>query len=111
MGAADRAGPRHPGTAADERCDAGGVVRRHERRPGDQRRVTGQQTRHRMDRRDLQGLGVRQLGNKPGSRCASIVFPTPGGPVIIRWCAPAAATSTAKRAWVCPTTSVRSRSG
>ena len=23
-------------------------------------------------------------GNKPGSRCASIVFPTPGGPVSIR---------------------------
>ena len=37
-------------------------------------------------------------GSSPGRRCASIVLPIPGGPVNIRWCAPAAASSTAKRA-------------
>ena len=31
-----------------------------------------------------------------------MVFPIPGGPVSIRWCAPAAATSTAYRACVWP---------
>lgn len=50
----------------------------------------------------------RSGGSRPGKRCASIVFPIPGGPVNIRWCAPAAANSTAKRASAWPTTSAMS---
>ncbi len=40
-------------------------------------------------------------GRRPGSRSASIVLPEPGGPIIKRWCGPAAATSRARRprAW------------
>ena len=50
-------------------------------------------------------------GSGPGRRWASMVFPTPGGPVSMRWCAPAAATSTANRACACPITSARSAIG
>ena len=44
-------------------------------------------------------------------RWASIVFPVPGGPTSSRWCPPAAATSSARRASSCPTTSARSWDG
>ena len=73
-------------------------MRRHERWPRDERRVARQEAGHRVDRGDLQRLVRVSGGSRPGSRCASMVLPTPGGPVSMRWCAPAAATSTAKRA-------------
>ena len=41
-------------------------------------------------------------------RRASIVLPAPGGPVRSRWCRPAAATSSARRAHASPRTSARS---
>lgn len=41
----------------------------------------------------------------PGMRTASMDFPTPGAPVMRRWCPPAAATSMAWRASNCPLTS------
>ncbi len=43
-----------------------------------------------------------------GRRRASIVLPTPGGPTIKRWCEPAAATASARRACSSPRTSARS---
>ena len=47
-------------------------------------------------------------GSSPAIRCASIVLPVPGGPTSSRWCPPAAATSSARRASSWPTTSARS---
>ena len=44
----------------------------------------------------------------PGSRCASIVLPVPGGPSMSMWCPPAAAISRARLATACPATSARS---
>jgi hypothetical protein len=49
-------------------------------------------------------------GSRPWSRRASIVFPQPGGPASSRWCPPAAASSTARRAIAWPRTSTRSSS-
>ena len=46
----------------------------------------------------------------PGSRCASIDLPVPGGPVIKRLWPPAAAISNAIRAVCCPLTSAKSGS-
>ena len=43
-----------------------------------------------------------------GSRRASIVLPTPGGPTSSRWCPPAAAAASASRALARPRTSTRS---
>ncbi len=43
-----------------------------------------------------------------GRRRASIVLPMPGGPTNSRWCAPAAATESARRACARPRTSARS---
>ena len=51
------------------------------------------------------------VGNRPGSRVASIVFPDPGGPTNSRWCPPAAATSRARLANRWPWTSARSGLG
>src|ERR1035438_5411058 len=48
-------------------------------------------------------------GRIPGKRLASIVLPEPGGPIISTLCAPAAATSSARFAVVCPRTSRKSR--
>ena len=42
-------------------------------------------------------------------RFAIIVLPDPGGPIIIRLCPPAAATSTARFTYSCPLTSIKSR--
>ena len=56
----DRARTRHSGAAADECRNAGTVMRRHEWRPGDQRRIARQQPRYRVNCGDLQRLGVRQ---------------------------------------------------
>ncbi len=53
----------------------------------------------------------RAAGRRPGRRLASIVFPAPGGPDIRRLCAPAAASSRARRGRACPRTSARSTSG
>ncbi len=50
-------------------------------------------------------------GSSPGSRCASIDLPEPGGPTINRLCAPAAATSSARLAASCPLMSARSGNG
>ena len=47
-------------------------------------------------------------GRTVTSRSASIVLPTPGGPAMRRWCPPVAASSMARRASGCPTTSARS---
>ena len=47
----------------------------------------------RVDARHREGLVGAERGNRPGSRSASIVLPEPGGPIIKRWCGPAAATS------------------
>ena len=47
-------------------------------------------------------------GRIPGSLRASIVFPVPGGPARRRFCRPAAAISSARRARSCPRTSARS---
>ena len=47
-------------------------------------------------------------GRIVGRRRASIVLPQPGGPVRSRWCAPAAAISSASRAVARPRTSARS---
>src|SRR5690606_1593375 len=50
-------------------------------------------------------------GRIPGRREAIIVLPVPGGPSSRRWCSPAAATSAARRACACPTTSAKSPTG
>ena len=50
-------------------------------------------------------------GRMPGSLRASIVFPVPGGPARRRFCLPAAAISSARRARSWPRTSARSGSG
>ncbi len=50
-------------------------------------------------------------GRRPGRRRASMVLPAPGGPIIRRLCAPAAAISRARRAPACPLTSARSSIG
>ncbi len=47
-------------------------------------------------------------GSSPTRRSASIVLPDPGGPIMSRWCRPAAATSTARRPRAWPRTSDRS---
>src|SRR5438445_9507636 len=47
-------------------------------------------------------------GRIVGSRRASIVFPAPGGPSMMTLWPPAAAISSARRAWACPRTSERS---
>ena len=47
-------------------------------------------------------------GSSPGRREASRVLPQPGGPMKSNACAPAAATSSARRAAACPRTSARS---
>jgi hypothetical protein len=61
-----------------------------------------------MDGSHLHGRGVGQVRQQPGKRSASIVLPAPGGPVSNMWCAPAAATSKARRASPCPDTSAMS---
>jgi hypothetical protein len=48
-------------------------------------------------------------GRIPDSRRASIVLPDPGGPTNNTLCPPAAATSRARFAVVCPRTSLKSR--
>ena len=47
-------------------------------------------------------------GSSPGSRRASIVLPTPGGPIMSMLCPPTAASSSARRASGWPRTSARS---
>ena len=47
-------------------------------------------------------------GSRPGRRDASRVLPQPGGPLISRWWPPAAAISSARRAWAWPRTSAMS---
>ena len=47
----------------------------------------------------------------PARRLASMVLPEPGGPIISTLCAPAAATSSARLAVVCPRTSRKSGRG
>ena len=90
-----RPGSDLAGAAADDRRHRGGVVRRLQRRPGHQRPgAVAQRARHRVHRGDLERCcRGRAAGSSPGSRSASIVLPAPGGPVISRWCPPAAATS------------------
>ena len=50
-------------------------------------------------------------GNRPGSRCASMLLPTPGQPLSSKPCPPAAASSRATRAAACPWTSDRHGTG
>ena len=50
-------------------------------------------------------------GSTPGRREASRVLPQPGGPTSNRWCSPAAAISSARRACAWPQTSARSGTG
>ncbi len=65
MGQRDRARPRQPRTAADDRGDRRRVVRRDERGPGDQPAV-GQQPHERVDRRHLDRDLALEIGQQPG---------------------------------------------
>ena len=113
MGQGDRAGPRQPAAAADERRHGRRVVRGAERRPARPAAARRQHAGHRVDRRHLQRLcSVERRGSMPGSRSASIVLPAPGGPCRKRWWPPAAATSSGAPGLAPgPTTSARSGSG
>ena len=51
---------------------------------------------------------VESAAGVPGSRCASMLLPVPGGPISSRLCSPAAAISSARRAPAWPRTSARS---
>jgi len=48
------------------------------------------------------------FGKIPAKRFANMVLPEPGGPIISTLCDPAAATSSARFAIVCPRTSLKS---
>ncbi len=65
MRPADRPWASQPRSPADKRRNAGTVVRRHERRPGNQRCVPRQQASHRVDRGHLQRLAARQRRQQP----------------------------------------------
>ena len=78
--AADRSRPGQPRASADQRGDARGVVGRHERRPRDQRRVAGQQACHRVNRRHLQRLGLRQWRQQSRKPLGQHRFPDAGRP-------------------------------
>ena len=56
-------------------------------------------------------LSASDRGGKiPGRRLAIIDFPLPGGPIMMRLCPPAAATSKARFTLSCPRTSAKSKS-
>ena len=100
-----------PGASADDRRRRGGVVRRAERRPVDERPARGQEPATEWMRVTSSACSRVSAGRMPGSRRASMVFPVPGGPASRRLCRPAAASSSARRARSWPRTSARSGRG
>ena len=85
---------------------------RAERRRRDQAARRHRQPGGRVNHRHRQRLGRGRAAEAgPASRWASIVFPDPGEPTISRWCPPAAAISSARRATGWPRTSARSGGG
>ena len=76
----DRARPRQPVAPADQGLHGRRVVRGAVRRPVDQRFARRQDARHRVDRRDLQGLlpGQRRQDRRAAARPASSC-PRPAG--------------------------------
>ena len=93
VGEADLAGPR-PVAAADETDLADRVVGRAERPDAREAQGRLQEAGDAVNRRDLERLLRRERGaGGRGGRRASIVLPAPGGPIMARLCAPAAAIS------------------
>jgi len=62
----------------------------------------------RLQRRGFQRLGLGHAGQDAGQARASMDLPVPGGPLISTLWPPAAATSSARLAWVWPLTSEKS---
>ena len=99
-----------PGTRAAASDDRGRrcAVVRGAKRPHRHPVARRQQPGDGVDARDLEHLSSVSGGRMPGRRRASIVLPVPGGPASRRLCAPAAASSSARRARSWPRTSARS---
>ena len=93
---ADLARPEGGRAAPDERHRRRAVVRRPERRRAHQRADAAAGGR-RPSGSGWSAAPPRRSsgGSRPGSRAASIVLPAPGGPIMSRWCPPAAASSSA----------------
>lgn len=77
MGAADRTRTSHPTTTTHQRTDRRTVMRRNERRHIDQRPILRQHPRHRMNRRHLQRLPLRQRRKNPRKPLRQHRFPDP----------------------------------
>ncbi len=100
--------PRHPRAAADQARIGNRVVRRPERPPSNQARARRQNPRDAVDFVSSIASSCVSGGRMPAILRASMVLPEPGGPISNTLCEPAAATSSARFAVICPRTSPKS---